>query len=293
MNYVIVTPCKNEEKNLQSLADSIINQTLKPKLWLIIDDGSTDNTPIILNNLINNHGWICVITGIRSQRDLSFHYAEIVSIAIKETYQICNKQNIIFDYIGLIDADMILSQNFFEKIVYKFEKNPNLGVASGSDATRKGNIIIIEKDRDNLPNGGLRVWRRKCYEDTGGFPRSYSADAVSNVLAILHGWETRKFVDIICIQTRKTSSSEGLWKGFKTRGESDYYRDYHPFYVFFKFIKYVISHPYYTGIAYIYSYIYCVLKSKEKIELIEVRKYYRKKHKEIIRYYGKKFKSRL
>jgi len=43
-NYLIVTPCKNEEKFIPSLAKSIIDQTIKPKLWFIYEDGSTDST---------------------------------------------------------------------------------------------------------------------------------------------------------------------------------------------------------------------------------------------------------
>ena len=45
-NYVVVTPCKNEEKNLLALASSITNNTIKPSLWIILNDGSTDNTCI-------------------------------------------------------------------------------------------------------------------------------------------------------------------------------------------------------------------------------------------------------
>lgn len=281
-NYVIVTPCKNEEKNLPTLISSIVNNTIKPSLWVILDDGSTDDTYRILSDLEKEYSWIRVINEKESIRDLGLHYSEIVDKAIKYAFQICKKQNIHFEYVGLIDADMILDKDFFEKIIEKFEKNPNLGIASGTIAYENKDKIVLEKGRSIHPIGSMRVWRRKCFEDTGGIPISYSVDSVSNVLAILKGWDTRKYEDIIGIQTRKTSSAEGMWKGFVTYGKSDYYRDYHPVYVTLKFLKYSIKPPFYIGIAYLYGYTIGITVMKTKINIPEVRAYYRNKHSEIL-----------
>lgn len=281
-NYVVVTPCKNEEKNLPALASSIINNTIKPSLWVLLNDGSNDNSYSILRDLEEKDSWIKVIHEKESIRDLGFHYSDIVNEAIKYAYSICEKQDINFEYIGLIDADMILEKDFFEKIIDRFERNPNLGVCSGTAAYIYGNQRVLEKGRSSHPIGGLRVWRKECFEDTGGFPTSYSADSVSNVLAILKGWDTRKYEDIIGIQTRKTSSAEGLWKGLITRGKSDYYRDYHPVYVALKFLKYSIKPPFYTGIAYLSGYTIGITVIKNKINIPEVRDYYRNKHLELL-----------
>lgn len=290
-NYLIVTPCKNEEKFIPNLAKSIIDQTIKPKLWFIYEDGSTDNTYEKICDLSKNYDWIYVKKGEKFKRDVSFHYSDIVDTSIKEAKQICRNKDINIDYIGLIDADMVLDNDFFEKIIEKFDSNPKLGIASGSVIYKEGSNQIMEKGRDDHPNGGLRVWRRNCFIETGGFPRSYSADSVSNILARLKGWETRKYNDILGIHLRKTNSAEGLWKGYKIRGESDHYRDYHPAYILLKFLKYTIQPPFYPGISYINSYINCVLNRKHKMmDHPEVRKYYRNKHLEIIDHYKKKVK---
>lgn len=281
-NYVVVTPCKNEEQNLPALASSIINNTIKPRLWILLNDGSTDNTSNILDDLEKKYNWIKVVHEKESVRDLGLHYSDIVNKAIKCAFETCEERNIPFEYVGLIDADMILDNNFFEKIIDRLEKNPNLGVCSGTVAYTQKNKKILEKGRSNHPIGGLRVWRKKCLEDTGGFPKSYSADSVSNVLAILKGWDTKKYEDIIGIETRQTSSAEGLWKGFLTRGKSDYYRGYHPAYVIFKFIKYSTKFPYYIGTSYLLGYIIGITRIKNKIDIPEVRAYYRNKHLELV-----------
>jgi glycosyltransferase involved in cell wall biosynthesis len=280
--YVVVTPCKNEEKNILLLAESMASQTLLPRLWVILDDGSTDSTPSLLRDLAFQHDWIYVCTLGRSERDVGFHIGEITNYGFDLAIKLCDKQ---CNYIGMIDADMILCEDFFERIIDKLENDPSLGVAGGTVAYEKASKIIPEKGRSL---GGLMVWRTKCLFDIGGYPVSYSADSVSCVMAIQKGWKVAKFDDALGVQTRKTSSAEGLWKGYRKRGESDYYRGYQFFYAFLKSIKYILKFPFYTGIAYFYGYVYGIIKIKNRIENSEVRIYYQNKQKELIGYYAGK-----
>ncbi|WP_407281977.1 glycosyltransferase [Methanolobus sp. WCC1] len=284
-SYFIVTPCKNEISNLPKLIDSIVSQSIVPKLWIVYDDGSTDGSSEILADFEQQYSWIKILKGEESRRDLSFHYARIVNMALNKAMDICDECETSCQYASLIDADMVLEKQFFEKLISRFEDNKNLGVASGSVVYDFDDLSTLEKGRNDLPIGGLRMWRIECLRQSKGFPISYSADAVSNVLATLNGWDTRKYDDILGLQTRRTSSAEGMWKGYRVKGESDYFRDYHPFYVFFKFVKYSFSYPFYIGLAYMDGYLSSVIHHKAKLDIPEVRHYYRNKHKEVINYY--------
>lgn len=284
-NYIIVSPCKNEEKNLPSLIESVLNQTYRPALWLVYNDGSTDESNSIVQALEEEYDWVTVYWGSEGERDLSFHYASIVDFGIKRALSLAKERGITIDYISLIDSDMVLSTDFFETIIRKFETNPKLGIASGSVVYDFNNLSTRESGRRDLPIGGLRVWREECFTQSGGFPISYSADAVSNVIARLQNWETRKFDDVIGLQSRKTSSAEGLWKGYFIQGKSDYYRDYHPGYILFKFIKRLFQYPFYPAFGYLKGYFYGIFVLRQKIMMPEVRSYYRNKHKELYEYY--------
>src|SRR5664279_4709427 len=44
----LITPLRDEEKFIEALIISIINQQVRPDKWLIVDDGSTDTTPAIV-----------------------------------------------------------------------------------------------------------------------------------------------------------------------------------------------------------------------------------------------------
>ena len=52
MNLTIITPTFNREKNLHKLYESLKNQTNNNFEWLIIDDGSTDNTAKLIEKYI-------------------------------------------------------------------------------------------------------------------------------------------------------------------------------------------------------------------------------------------------
>lgn len=43
--YVIISPCRNEADLMRQTLDTVIAQSLRPSKWVIVDDGSTDETP--------------------------------------------------------------------------------------------------------------------------------------------------------------------------------------------------------------------------------------------------------
>ena len=58
MNFYIVIPAHNEEKNIAQTLQSIVNQKLKPKKLVVVNDNSYDNTKQIINDFTKRFGWI-------------------------------------------------------------------------------------------------------------------------------------------------------------------------------------------------------------------------------------------
>ncbi len=46
--YALITPCRDEAKYARRTLDSVTQQTIPPAIWVIVDDGSKDDTPKIL-----------------------------------------------------------------------------------------------------------------------------------------------------------------------------------------------------------------------------------------------------
>ena len=272
--YLLITPVKNEEESLNRVADSVIKQTIKPELWIIVDDGSTDKTPLIIKELVNKCTWIKVITLQQGARDITYHYSYVCKQGFDFALKYSANNNIDYEYIALLDADTLLVENYFEHIILKFEEDSNLGIASGSICYNHTCKLEIETSSENLPRGTGRMWRRKCFFDTGGYIIEPSPDSISNVKALKRGWKIRRFKDIMSIQTRYTSSAEGLWNGYKIKGNVSYYLNKHPLLIILNTSYFLIKTPYYIGVAYLFGYLESLFKRKIKIEDKEIREYY-------------------
>ena len=284
--YIMVTPVKNEEDSFPELAKSVLEQTIKPILWVIVDDGSTDKTVDIVRNLINKYNWIKAIRLEGNQRDLGVHLSHVCREGFNFAIKHCTQQDIGYEYIALVDADIILEQKYFEKLITEFEKNQKLGVASGRGANIVGNRIVEDKQRDDLPSGGARLWRKRCFEDTGGYLLTKSPDSVSNVKAIIKGWDTKQFNYVKFVSTRAHASAEGYWWGYKQFGSNNYFIGYTPIHALLKGIKLLSERPYYTGFAYLYGYFGSLILRKRRIDDDEVKHYFRHiRPREIRRYY--------
>ena len=186
-NYFIVSPVRNEEKSLPNIIRSIKNQTIKPFLWIIVDDGSKDRTPQILKKLKNENDWVHIITLEKSDEYMGMHYSYVCKKGFDYGISYCKKQKKNYNYIGLIDTDIELSKDYFEVLIKKMESNRNLGICSGAAYYKTKEGLRPAMSRPDLPTGGARIWRRKCYEDTGGYHITRAPDSISNVKAKIAG----------------------------------------------------------------------------------------------------------
>ncbi|MDI9394753.1 MAG: glycosyltransferase family 2 protein [Euryarchaeota archaeon] len=273
--YLLITPARNEEINLPEVSESVARQKVKPVLWVIVDDGSTDNTPHILEGLKTKYSWIRSIRLPTRPRDITFHYGYVCKQGFDYSLEYCRENSIEYDYIGLLDADTILEENYFGKLIYEFEKDSSLGIASGGVYYNMAGKLSREVSDKNLPRGTGRLWRKDCFLETQGYQVEPSPDSISNTKAILSGWQLRQYADVIGVQTRKTSAVEGLWKGFVKNGWMAYYLDKSLAMALFNAIYFSLKSPYYTGIAYFYGYLNSVVKREKKIQDMEIRTYYR------------------
>ena len=42
LKYILITPAHNEDAFIEKTINSVINQSILPLKWIIVDDGSTD-----------------------------------------------------------------------------------------------------------------------------------------------------------------------------------------------------------------------------------------------------------
>jgi glycosyltransferase involved in cell wall biosynthesis len=306
-NYALVTPCKNEEWNLPNLIKSVMAQTIRPALWVIVDDGSTDKSAEILNQLEKKHEWVKVIHLKENKEYLGVHYSYVINEGFDYIKKQVKKNNINWEFIGILDADNIPEPEYFEKIINEFAENPKLGIASGATCELTENISHVLEDKSNkfditnpefwatypfslikkntgtalrtdLPMGSARLWRKECFIETGGrFENINGPDAISNIRAKIKGWETIRFPEIKVIE-RSAMSAQGNWYGYKDRGRTNYVYNLPLYVILLKALKYSSRKPHYKGIAYLYGYFGSLITKAEQIKDEEIRRYYRSVH---------------
>jgi glycosyltransferase involved in cell wall biosynthesis len=275
--YVIVTPCKNEGGNLPDLIESMIAQTMVPVVWVIVDDGSTDDTPHIAQEAAKKCGWIHVLRMDEGQRDLGLHYATVVKMGFDHAISFCEENRLEYGYLGNLDGDLTLPPMFYENLMVEFEKDPELGIASGGTKHIIGDHVRYAKAPADEPSGGHMLMRRGCFEEGGGIPLSYSIDSVLKAKAKLGGWKTIRFEENVATEIRDVNAAEGYWKGFVHKGEASYCLYVHPIHVAAKVIIYSFRKPYYIGLAYMMGYLSSAMRRMNRINDEEVRLYFRNK----------------
>ena len=61
MDISIIIPAHNEEDCIAQTLDSLVNQSLRPKQVVIVNDNSTDETKKIVEYYLTNYSWISLV----------------------------------------------------------------------------------------------------------------------------------------------------------------------------------------------------------------------------------------
>ena len=129
----IYTCAYNAEKTISQAIKSVIHQTFTDWEYIIYDDGSDDNTSILLAQMKNNNSKINII---KSDKNKGLSIAS--NNAIKYTKG---------KYILRLDADDELLLDALELMVAKIKQEPDIGILY-SDCWRK---IPFSRKRENYP----------------------------------------------------------------------------------------------------------------------------------------------
>jgi len=276
--YVIVTPAFNEEKYIEDTIRCVLSQTFKPVRWIIVDDGSTDGMAEIIQQYTKQYDWIKYV--FRSKVPGQSYYGSNV-YAIQEGLNYLN--GIEYDYLAILDADISLPQDYYQKLLSCMEKDIRLGIASGVyvDRIEENKFRKVLNDRRSTPKA-LMVFRRQCFEDIGGFiPMKYGGeDTIACFTARMKDWKTWSFPDLGAIHNKPigTGHARNLLKIRFRHGMGEYFLASHPLFFMIKSLRRCLKEPPYLigGLTRILGYIYAhFLKEKPQISQ-ELANYIRK-----------------
>jgi len=226
---LLISPVRNEEAYLQRTIDSLVAQTVRPTRWVIVDDGSTDETPNIVTRAAEAHDWIQLHQ--RADRGIRKVGGGVVE-AFNEGLALHNLDD--FDYVCKLDGDLELENVYFEQLFEKFEADPHLGTASGKCWLVTDEGLQLERTHDEFSLGAAKLYRVDCFRDIGGFVSEVMWDGIDCHRCRMLGWQAASFHDDelrIRHLRRMGSSHHNIIRGRLRWGFGQYFMGTHPLYM--------------------------------------------------------------
>jgi len=248
-NILLISPVRNESGFIRRTIWSVLAQSVRPARWIIVDDGSSDDTASIVEEYAKDHDWIRLVKkpdrGIRA-----------VGPGVVESfyYGLSGNELDEFEYVCKLDGDIEFREQYFEKLIEKFQEDPQLGSASGKPFILVNNKLVPERTNDEMVAGQINFYRVDCFKQIGGFVPQVHWDAIAFHRARMEGWRTQSFrdADLQFIHLRLMGSSDkGIVTGRMRWGKGQYFIGTHPLYLLGIGIYRSFEKPFLLGGAYI------------------------------------------
>lgn len=271
--YSVITPARNEEKFIRETIESMTQQTIRPQEWIIVDDGSTDDTGKIVQQYVERYPWIRHVTlPAGGSRELG---ARVVHV-FYEGYRLVEAE---YDFIVKLDGDLSFDSDYFERLLEKFAKDSRLGIAGGGFYDRVGNQWRLEKVPVDHVRGATKVYRKACFDEIGGLPPVKGWDGIDEWRAQMKGWKTRSYNELIVHHLRPTGASYGKFGRYIREGEECFFLGYSWPIILARSLYHGFSHwpPIVRGIGIFWGYLRSWLARKPQFDDTEVIAYMRRK----------------
>ncbi len=272
-SYVLITPARNEEAFIGQTIQSVISQTVLPKKWIIVSDGSTDLTDEIVTQYLAKYPWIELL---RMPEHNDRHFAAKV-YCFNEGYQ--KVKDVQYDIIGNLDADVTFDPDYFEFLLFKFKEDPSLGVAGTPYI--EGKVHSFKDSYVNIHHvhGQIQMFSRQCFENIGGYTpiKGGGIDWVAVTTARMKGWETYSFQDKTFLHHRRMGTGgNGVLKAQFNYGQKNYFLGGHPLWQLSRSFYQMTNKPYFIGGLLLFAgYTWGFLSRMERPISRELMKFYR------------------
>jgi poly-beta-1,6-N-acetyl-D-glucosamine synthase len=285
--YVVIAPCRDEAKFMRRTLDSIAAQTILPSLLIVVDDGSTDDTPAILDEYSSKLPFLKVVR--RADRGVRSVGPGVID-AFYAGYDTINCND--FDYVCKLDLDLDLPPKYFELLIERMETEPRLGTCSGKPYVRNEltGELSPEVCGDEMSVGMTKFYRMECFQEIGGFVRQVMWDGIDCHQCRRLGWlaESIDVPELRFIHLRPMGSSHrGIWTGRVRWGFGQYFMGTSPSYIVASALFRTIHYPYVLGSAgMLFGYASSAIKGKTRFDVPGFREFLQLYQRECL-VYGK------
>src|SRR4051812_6888275 len=110
--YVVISAVKDEQRHVETTLQSMLAQTILPMRWVIVDDGSCDLTPEIVQSYAARCPWISLL---RLAREGTRQPGSPVVRAFNAGFELVRQDR--FEFVVKLDCDLRLPPTYFEELL--------------------------------------------------------------------------------------------------------------------------------------------------------------------------------
>jgi len=273
--YLLISPCRNEADFMRETLDTVVAQSIVPGKWIIVDDGSSDQTPQILAEYANRYDWIQIVT--RKDRGRRAVGPGVIE-AFYAGYQAVNTDE--YDYLCKLDLDLHLPPRYFEILMERMERNRAIATCSGKSYIKDGEKFVFEGHGDDTSLGMTKFYRTDCFKAIGGFVPEVMWDGIDNHRCRMLGWEACSWdePDLRFIHLRPMGSSQqSIYTGRMRHGYGQYFMGTGLIYIVASAMRRMKEKPYVLGgLAILWGWLNSALRRKPRYGDKEFRTFLRR-----------------
>ena len=274
LSYVLITPAYNEAALIELTIRSVIAQTVLPRKWLIVSNGSADNTAEIVRRYATEYDWIELLQlPDRRERDFAGK-AEAFNAGYSRLASVASQPTTSWDLVANLDADITFGPDYFEFLLQKFSANPRLGVAGTpfvEDHDRLDQHSYAHRFANSVHvSGACQMFRKQCLAEVGGYAplKTGAIDWAAVTTARMKGWETQTFNEKVCFHHRELgvgSGSPGKLAMCFHYGRKAYLVGGHPLWEYSRGLFRMRKRPFIVGgLCFIAGYTYAALGRSQR-----------------------------
>lgn len=223
--YAIVSPVRDEAAFLRRTADALLAQRRRPLEWVIVDDGSSDDTIAIAHDLAAEHDWIRVRqTDADGPRSRGGRIVRAFGVGL----QALEGEP---DVVVKLDGDLHLPAHYFQWVCAVFERDPSAGIVGGQALVRDESGWRPDRRAAHTVPGLAKAYRMTCLEDIGGLHPSMGWDGIDEYAARARGWQVHTLPELTILHYRQRGSAQS-WRAARfEEGVGNHYMGYLPSFV--------------------------------------------------------------
>jgi glycosyltransferase involved in cell wall biosynthesis len=196
-SYWVCVITKNGANSIRETLDSILNQTTKPKLIVVVDDGSVDATPRFIESYSNSTSLPLKLIQLPDRG----YDIRRVSANINEAYAYVEKRGISCEYSMISGDDCVFPADYSEFLLSRLGLDKQLVIASGDWG------VPPPPSRIKPPQGAGRFIREDFWRRLGGrYPDAYGWETWVLFKAMELGFRIANFSELRYVHLRPSGS---------------------------------------------------------------------------------------